>query len=317
MNIRGLFSPSSVRRGRGGGRLFAGAVFISLFSPCHAALRIVSLAPAATEILFALGLDEEIVGVSLNCDYPLQARSKEKVGTFSRPDAERILRLKPDVVFGTGLEQAPAVNALRRLKVRVVVSDPADLNGLYDSIREIGRLTGREREATALVKQMKRRVDHVAARTRDVLPARRPKVFVEVWHTPLMTAGKGSFVDELVRLAGGVNIASGAPRPYSLFTAEEVLRGRPDCVILTYQGGDDRVLNRLGWGQVPAVLNRRVYGDIDPDLILRPGPRVVDGLEQIQKRLFPKLPVIARSEATKQSPLSSDGRAFLPKRTSP
>ncbi len=268
-------------------RSLVAAAFLFLFSPCRAALRIVSLAPATTEILFALGLDQEVVGVSLYCDHPLQARTKAKVGTFSRPDAEKILLLKPDVVFGTGHEQAPAVNALRRLKLRVVVSDPADLIGLYDSIEEIGRLTGREKEASALVEQMKRRVEQVTARTRTIPEERRPKVFVEVWHTPLMTAGNGSFVDELVRLAGGVNIASGAPRPYSFFTAEEVLQGRPDCVILTYPGGEDRVLNRLGWSQVPAVLNHRIYDDIDPSLILRPGPRIVEGLEQIQKRLYP------------------------------
>lgn len=250
--------------------------------------RIISLAPSTTEILFALGLEKEIVGVSLFCDYPAAAGRIDKVGTFSQPNVEKILSLSPDMIFCTGLEQAPVISKLRQLGLNVYVSDPSNFRELFDSIESIGKVAGREDEAAELIKSMKKEIEKASVASRVVSYEKRPKVFVEIWHSPIMTAGKGSFLDELITLAGGVNIAHDTPKPYSRFSAEKVIREDPDCIILAYMdkaGSVKSVGRRFGWRGISAVKNNRIYDDINPDLYLRPGPRLVDGLKEIQKKI--------------------------------
>lgn len=251
--------------------------------------RIVSLAPSSTEILFALGLDEEIVGVSQFCDFPEKTAGKARVGTFSEPNVELILSLKPDIIFCTGLEQGPAVAKLRQLGFNVCVSDPASIEELFASIRQVGALVQREPEAEALVAGMRGEVDAIAQSVKAVPQERRPKVFVEIWHTPMMTAGAGSMVDDIITKAGGRNIARDTAAPYGSFSSEEVIRRDPDIVVLTYMQRPDQlssVASRLGWGEVAAIRNGRVYGDIDSDILLRPGPRIIDGLKELHKRMY-------------------------------
>jgi iron complex transport system substrate-binding protein len=252
--------------------------------------RYISLAPSTTEILFALGLDEEIVGVSTYCDWPLEARVKEKVGEFSRPNIEKILFLNPDYIFCTGLEQAPIVAELRRLNLKVYVSDPMNMKELFASIRDIGKITGKIKEAKNLINDMEHEAREITLKV-DLIPEnKRPKVFIEIWHNPLTTAGKGSFVDELITLAGGINIAADTKRPYSIFSPEEVIERNPDCIILAYMDKETPVKllsQRFGWEGISAVKNNRLYNDIDPDILLRPGPRITKGLKEIYKRLYP------------------------------
>lgn len=266
-------------------------VVLFLLAPAHAQepLRIVSLAPSTTEILFALNLGDEIVGVSSFCDYPQEARDKEKIGSFSRPNIEKIVSLKPGIVFCTGLEQAPVVRELKWLKVNTFVSDPSNLEELFNSIKEIGKVTGRQKEADELIKNMRIKIKGIADSSALIPEDKRPAVFVEYWNNPLMTAGPGSFIDELINLAGGRNIAFDTKQPYSYFSPELVIKRDPDYIILAYMVSDEpekEIRGRLGWGDIKAIKNNRVYADINPDLILRPGPRIVDGLAEIHKRLY-------------------------------
>lgn len=253
--------------------------------------RIVSIAPATTEILFSLGLDEEIVGVTTFCDYPEETRNKEKVGTFSQPTIERILSLRPDIVFATGLEQASVVDKLRRVGLNVYVSDPASFKELFRSIRKIAKIVHREKKADALIGQMESRIKRINDKVKLIPQEKRLSVFIEIGIDPLMTAGRGSFVDELITLAGGINIASDLSRSYSYFSSEQVLRRNPDCIILGYMDKEwdkAEVKSRLGWENIAAVKNNRIYSDIDPNLFFRPGPRLVEGLETIYEKLYPK-----------------------------
>ena len=252
--------------------------------------RYISLAPATTEILFALGLDEEIVGVSSFCNYPLKAKTKEKVGTFSQPNVEKIISLKPDIIFCTGLEQTPVVNALRQLNLKVYVSDPSNIKELLNSIRDIGRLTGRGKEADTLINKMEQVLGQVNAKVKLIPPEKRLKVFIEIWHDPLMTVGKKSFVDELLTLAGGINIAADTSQSYLYFSPEQVIKRNPDCIIQTYMSENEplkTIEKRLGWKEISAVKHGRVYNDINPDILLRPGPRIVEGLQELHKKLYP------------------------------
>ncbi len=252
--------------------------------------RIISLAPSTTEILFALGLGDQIVGVSSFCNYPPQAQNKEKVGDFSQPNIEKILFLKPDYIFCTGLEQASSVLELRSLNLKVYVADPENIEDLFGSIRDIADITGKTKEAEGLINWMQSEIQQVSSQVKSTAESKRPKVFIEIWHDPLTTAGKGSFIDELITLAGGVNIAHDTRRAYSIFSPEEVIRRDPDCIILAYMDQEEPatlVAGRFGWGGISAVKNKRLYNDINPDTLLRPGPRIVKGLKELYKRLYP------------------------------
>jgi iron complex transport system substrate-binding protein len=274
-------------------------IIILSFFICHLTLtfsiagerpRYVSLAPATTEILFALGLDEEIVGVSSHCDYPPAARTKDKIGGFSQPNIEKIISLRPDIIFATGLEQSPAVAKLRQLGLEVLVSDPANMEELFASIKDIGRLASREKEAEALAAKMRSAIEALAAKVSLIPLRKRPRVFVEIWRDPLMTAGKSSFIDELITLAGGKNVASCVTKSYVYFSPEDVISRNPQCIILAYreEGAAGNIRSRLGWDKILAVKNNSIYADIDPDLLLRPGPRLVEGLEELYRRFYPK-----------------------------
>lgn len=263
------------------------------FSSSQPQPRIISLAPSITEILFVLGLERNIVGITTCCDYPAGTEKIEKVATFSgQANLERILILKPDIVFSTRLEQAPLVEKLKRLGLRVILIYPRTLNELFASILKIGELTQTEKKAYALVNKMKQKIEKIRERVKAIPDKQRPKVFVELCADPLMTAGAGSFVDELITLAGGKNIAKDTKRPYSQFSPEVVVKGNPDYIILGYmqtQESLELILQRMGWGNINAVKNRKIIADINPDLFLRPGPRIVEGLEQLHSKLYPFL----------------------------
>ncbi|MDD5282395.1 MAG: cobalamin-binding protein [Candidatus Omnitrophica bacterium] len=271
-------------------------IFISIFiclSFCYAAAgkpRYISLAPSTTEILFALGLDNEIAGVSTYCNYPEQTRNKTKVGSFSSPSIEKIISLSPDYIFCTGLEQAPVIAQLRQLNFNVYVADPVNAKELFKTIEEIGQITHKIKEASLLIEKMESEIEEVVSKVKLIPQEERIKVFIEIWHEPLMTAAKGSFVDELITLAGGVNIAHDLIRPYCNFSAEKVISLNPQCIILAYMDSQaplKLVQQRFGWNKIDAVKNGRVFNDIDPDTLLRPGPRITRGLIEVYKRLYP------------------------------
>jgi len=253
--------------------------------------RYISLAPSTTEILFALGLDDQIAGVSSFCNYPSKAKTKENVGNFSQPNIEKILSLKPDYIFCTGLEQAPIVTELKRLGLKVYISDPRNIKELMESISDIGRITGKDKEAQYLIRDMQAQIDNIAALVKLIPENKRLKVFIEIFDDPLTTAGRGTFVDELITTAGGINIAADTKRPYSIFSQEEVIKRDPDCIIIAYMGRENPaklMLERFAWDSISAVKNNRLYNDIDPDTLLRPGPRVVLGIKEIYERLYNK-----------------------------
>jgi len=253
--------------------------------------RYISLSPAATEILFAIGSGNSVVGVTTYCNYPEAAKAVLKVGTFSDPNIEKIIALKPDIIFVTGLEQAPSIERLKSAGLNVFVSDPRTFSELEQSIVDMGKLTGKTQEANELVRSMQQRLDLVRAATSSIPKEKRLKVFIEIWYDPIMTAGPGSIVNELITLAGGDNIAYDTPKAYSRFSPEVIIQRNPDVIILGYMTSPDTVdyvSTRFGWKSINAVRNSRVIADINPDLILRPGPRIIDGLELIYRRLYEK-----------------------------
>lgn len=247
--------------------------------------RIVSLAPAVTEILFALGVGGRIVGATAYCDYPPAARRIPRVGD-SAISVEKVVALKPDLVVASGSANRKAVEALERMpsgRIPVFVVDPNSFGGLYSAIGAIGRIVGRSQAAAALCAAMRTRVETV---TRAVAARPdRPRVLVVVQPEPLWVAGADTFMDELVRLAGGVNVAAGAGIGFRTLPLEQALADRPE-VILVGREAIDRLRTSPLWRATPAFHANRIYA-IDPSVFARPGPRLVDALEQIARLLHP------------------------------
>jgi len=238
------------------------------------AQRIVSLAPSITEILFALGLEPRIVGVTEVCDYPPAARRKPKVGDY-QISPEKVVALKPDLVVAHEVLNARVIPVLKRLGLRVLHANPNRFEKLYAFIRAIGAATGTERAATQLVNAMRARVERV----RRQLPKRRPSAIFVISLEPLWAAGRDTFADEMMTLAGARNALAAAFSGFKTVSLETVLGGAPEVILLAGPKAD-AVLGHPRWQRTPAAKNRRVY-ELNPDWVLRESPRSVNGLEQI------------------------------------
>lgn len=249
--------------------------------------RIVSLAPSNTEALFALGLGSKIVGVDDYSDYPAEAKNKQKVGGFATPNVEKILSLTPDLVvayFG----QKTAVDQLENAEVAVICLHPQKLEDVFRNIRLLGQVTDTSAKADVLVKSLESRRDNITAITSLLNESVRPRVYYEMWCGPYYTAGPGSFVDDLIRMAGGLNIASGTASEWPVLNEEFIISSNPQIIITTYMNTATPVdiKNRTGWSVLDAVKNNRVY-QVDGNLLERSGPRLIDGLEMLYELYKP------------------------------
>ena len=252
-------------------------------------VRIVSLAPGVTEIIFAMGVGESLVGATDHCDYPPEALNIERVGGFGTPNVEKLLALSPDLVIAAGLEREEVADVLRRSGIRVLDLRIRNFEELFDAIRQIGQAANAAPQAEGVVARMRAELEAVTAGNEATPRRQRPKVFVEIGDHPLMTAGGASFLDDLIVRAGGVNVAHGVSLAYPSINPEKVIEWDPDVMIVARMGrpGDAAVelSHRIGWSDISAVKNRRVIDDIDPDLLFRPGPRLIDGVRAMSARL--------------------------------
>jgi len=251
--------------------------------------RIISTAPDVTEILFALGLGDRVVGVTTWCNYPEEAKTKEKIGDFANPNLEKVISLKPDVVISTGGVQRQFIEKLEQLGIPVYVSYPHNLDEVISSIYRIGRITGAEENAKKLVFDLKLRMAKVTSKVSKVKV--KPKVFFELWNEPLMSAGPGSFIDDIIRKAGGINIAGSAKSAYPIFSLEQLVKEDPDMIIgaESSMGANPlEISKRPGWDTLKAVKNQKVF-KINDDIVFRAGPRLVLALEIIARYLHPEL----------------------------
>ncbi len=254
--------------------------------------RIISLAPSNTEILFALGLDKEIVGITDYCNYPSEkVAQKEKIGGFATPNLEKIISLNPDVIFTTSGVQKQAVARLEELGVKVYVVEGESVENLLSEIKNIGKLTGKSQEAQTLVDSLKKRIEAVEEKVNNLSKDQKPKVFLEIWFDPLWTAPKRTLIYQVVELAGGQHAVTieGDWNQVTTVDPESIIDANPDVILLSFEGNDPELVYKLpGWSAVSAIKNKRVF-TIDPDTISRPGPRIIDALEQIAKILHPDL----------------------------
>jgi len=257
-------------------------LLLCLSSASHAAPpgRIVSLSPATTEMLFVLGLGRFVVGDTVYCDYPPGAKAVAKIGDVNT-NYEKVLALRPDLIVADAMANGRAVARLTQLHQPVLAVSPTSLLAVETSLRQIGRRTGTVRQAEAVIAQMEHKARQAAQIAQsDKRP--RPRVLLVVQTGPLWTAGAGTFLDDLVTRAGGVNVGA-AVRGYGSFSKEQVLAHPPDVVLGDAAGQAafraDPLLGRLA-----AVQGGRFYA-LPGDLTSRPGPRLADGLVLVARAL--------------------------------
>lgn len=257
--------------------------------------RVVCLAPSVAEIACALGRAERLVGTTLYSDFPAEAARLPRIGPYTDPDVERIVALRPDVCLGvSGMTPPSCVARLRGLGVRVEMLDTADLGAVLRSIAAVGELLGAGEQALAATADMRRRMDAVAEAVAGA--PYRPTVLYQIGREPLYSAGGGTFLDELIRLAGGRNVCAAMPG-YPRLSMEQAVALRPEVILIPTMGRDafDQAQARwASWPEVPAVASGRLYL-LDSDLFDRPGPRLVLGLEEMARLLHP--PEYSRREA--------------------
>lgn len=252
--------------------------------------RIISLAPSITEILFAIGLDSEIIGVTDACNFPERALTKTRVGGVRNPSVEEIIGLKPDLILVKDDFNGPDfVQNLRRLNLPVVSLAPNSLAAIQREILLIGRMTGRSDRAQNLTREMKVRIQAI----KDLVSGRDPVLVLYVlWDDPIMTIGKETFVGELVHLAGGRLVGESTPLSYFRVNIETVLAENPEIILIQDDLGSSRIKEQKQywsrWPDLRAVEKNRLYA-IHADVVLRPGPRVVQGLERIAALLHPEM----------------------------
>lgn len=233
--------------------------------------RVVSLSPAMTETIFALGAQEYLVGVTTYCSYPAEAKAIEKVGDFSNPSLERILGLKPDLVIVNTPEQRRIQQQLEQLGIDVYESSPQTMEEIYAEIAEIGVRLNARAEAESIIAYMKDRLQPDTGSMK--------RVYVELSPRPLITIGSGTFLNELLKRAGGDNIFSDSKKDYPVVSAEAVILRDPEIIIVLHP---EPFGERIGWKNVTAVKNQEVFADIDQDLLMRPGPRLVMGYQALR-----------------------------------
>ncbi len=256
----------------------------------HPPQRIVSLDPSITEILFALRLNNEVVGVTDYCDYPEQARSKSKVGGYINPNIEAIALLEPDLVVTTLKTNTPRlIQQLEDFGIKVFVLDPKKIEDIFANISSLAKLTCREERARELLEVLKKRLHEVRKKVTGIS---RPGVFLEMGANPLISVGPGSFAHDLIEIAGGRNVASQSSSPYRRYTLEEILLADPEVIIICSMTPDDFSLAQKKWWKrwtnMSAVRNGRIYV-IEANLLTRPGPRIIEGLMEIAKAIHPEI----------------------------
>ena len=249
--------------------------------------RVVSLAPSVTETLFALGFGDRVVGVTTYCDYPPEARRLPKIGGFTNPSVEAIVATRPDLVIGINDSSHPVkTKELEGLGIKIALISVTSLDEILNSFKSVARMLGRQEAGDKLAQEINRQFEQVKKR---VAPVPRRSTLLAVGLRPLVAVGGKNFIDELITLAGGDNIAGNAAQPWLNLPDEYVIAKAPQVIIQAGMGSE-RGTSAKYWSDlksIPAVKEGRVYS-YPSDKILRPGPRVGEGLEEIARLVHPE-----------------------------
>lgn len=270
--------------------------------------RIVSLAPSNTEILFALGLEDRIVGVTKYCNYPPSVEDFKKsgkltvVGGYKDPDLEKILSLSPDLVLASKIQSSSTIPKLEEAGIPTFAINSNNFSGVLQSIERVGRITGKEAEASKLVQNMEERIRAISEK---VGPVPKRRVLYVLWHDPLQTVGAGTVQDEIIEMAGGANIFHDLSG-YPLIDPEAIVKRNPE-IIVSGTGTGEKRNDSFNWAKTEDRINytdarehNRIY-QVQGDLITRAGPRIVDAVEMMAAIIHPEVFLTAFSVFIGQS----------------
>lgn len=244
--------------------------------------RAISLAPNLTENIFAVGAGDKLVGVTTFCDYPAEAKDIQKIGDTINPNMESIIALKPQIVFvSTASQMETFTKTLEQNGIVVFITNPNNLDGILRNLRQLGDIFGTGDRAEKLISDIRFRLDTIRSRLNGAAPV---KVFVQISKEPLFTAGKESFVTEIIEHAGAASVTRDLPTAYPRLSKETALALNPEAIVISSGAGNEDP-NEV-FKDSAAVKNGRVF-KVKADLITRPSPRIIEGLEQMAKDLHP------------------------------
>jgi len=256
--------------------------------------KVISLAPSNTEILYAIGLEDRLVGVTEYCDYPEEAKQKPKIGGYSTVDIEKVVEMEPDLVLAANIHKDEVIPRLEELGLTVFTLDPATVKEVIEAINLIGEITGKGEEASQLTLEMEGRMRAITDKTATLPEEAKPRVLYIVWHDPLMTIGPETRINELIERAGGISISRHLNEDYPKISLEAAIMANPQVIIAGSGHGSGQdvpihfALTEPRLAKVEARLHNRVY-EIDSDLTSRPGPRIVEGLERLVEFIHPEM----------------------------
>jgi len=257
--------------------------------------RYIITSPEVAEIIALIGSTKNIVGVTLECNFPPELKEIPKVGTFGKVDFEKIIELEPTIVFISGLEQKHLAAELIKLNIKTELIYPKSIAEMISSIRKIGTLTDKEKRANLVADSLQTQINQLTNSTSSTdsnsstNSTDSPKVYIEIYGNPIMSVSDNSFIGEVIQLAGGNNIFAHLPRDYSRIKPEEVIQADPEIILLTYPGiAAEQIKERKGWNVISACKTDRIYTieNINPDLILRASPRIIEGIKLLQKAFY-------------------------------
>ena len=251
--------------------------------------RIVSLSPSTTEILFAVGLGDKIVGIDEYSDYPEETKGITKIGSYLTPNLEIIVSLEPDLVFVSDMTSKDDVENLKEKGLTVIVLAPITIDEIIQDIRLVGVVCNNVLEVNNLTDNLDERINLVTSKTNNS-NLDRPRVYIEYF--PYWTYGPGSFGNDLISMAGGTNIAASTATEYPEITTEFIVASNPEIIILTIgpmtSTSVEDIITRIGWDSIDAIKNDEIF-TIDDNIISRPGPRMVNALERLAEIIHPEL----------------------------
>jgi iron complex transport system substrate-binding protein len=253
--------------------------------------RIISIAPSNTEILFALGLEHKIVGITNYCNFPEETKNIEKIGETFPLNLEKIVSLKPDLILAYA-GQLNEIPRLRELGLKVIVIEPLNLQETLKSIQMVATIGGIPEKGNILVENLSQRIDQIKTEVSNLEITKKPKVFIGGIYETIWTPGEGTLFNELISLAGGINIAAGFSG-WAKISPEFIVKEDPDIIIIpigAMNPGDElkikeNIYQRPGWSNLSAVKTQKIF-IVNEDLFFRPGPRIVDGLERLYKIFY-------------------------------
>jgi len=260
----------------------------------HQPERIISLAPSNTELLYALGLAERVVGVTEYCNFPPAALEKPKAGDFSEPYLEQIIVLQPDLIVASELlVSGEKLEQLESLHLPVLILHPDGIAEVCQALELLGLATGEKEKAALLIAAMQARLVAVREKLQQLPDDQRVKVYYEVYADPLMSAGCVSIVHEIIETAGGKNIFADVQAAYPRISPEAVVARDPEIILFPHQHGTgdifaQEIINRPGWGTITALREGKIFG-LEADKFSRPGPRLVEAVEELAVIFYPEL----------------------------